>query len=272
MIPQLFRITKKNWETSNVFTFSLAPDSHFIFDQILPGQFNMLYAFGVGESPISISRPYDKKLSYEITHTIRSVGDVTQALSRIELGGQVGVRGPFGTPWPLIKAQRKNILIVAGGIALAPLRPVIELLLNNLNSYQSVTIFIGARTPSEIIFIEDILRWKKKVDVHITVDFTQEKNWVHHVGLVTTLLSLYKHDPENTMAMVCGPEIMMKLVSTELIKMKILSENIFLSMERNMKCAIGHCGHCQYGPTFICKDGPVYSYDQIENFLKVREL
>ncbi len=271
MIPQQFRIQKLKSETYDTFTMELVSEKKKDGFSFLPGQFNMLYVFGVGEVPISISG--DPTKQENLMHTIRDVGSVTGALRKLEEGDSVGVRGPFGSAWPVEAAEGKDVVIVTGGIGLAPLRPAFYHILANRKKYGKVAILYGARTPEDILYPEDLQEWRSKFDlqVRVTVD-RAGKDWHGTVGVVPSLISKVRFDPKNTLAMVCGPEIMMRFTVQELEKCGLMTEQIYVSMERNMKCAIGFCGHCQYGPKFICKDGPVFRFDEIEELFAVREV
>jgi NAD(P)H-flavin reductase len=234
-----------------------------------PGQFNMLTAFGVGEAAISMS---GDPAAGPLVHTIRAVGPVSTALTRLKAGASVGVRGPFGVGWPMTEAQGRDVLLVAGGLGLAPLRPALYRLLGERARYGKVTLLFGARTPQDIVFRREVEAWRARfdIDVEVTVDHAASE-WHGDVGVVTTLISRALIDP-STIAMVCGPEVMMRFVAMALREKGLGEESIFLSMERNMKCAIGHCGHCQLGPTFICRDGPVFTYARLKPLLAVKEL
>lgn len=265
-----FEITKYHRETYDTFTLELSPTdgNGFSFG---PGQFNMLYAFGVGEIPISISgHPGENG---KLIHTIRSVGSVSAAMQKMKAGDIIGVRGPFGTKWPVDKAVGKDVFIIAGGIGLAPLRPSIYHMLSNRDKYGKVIVDFGARTPDDILFAKELWAWKrqKKISVHISVDRAVGP-WAGNVGVVTTLIARSAFNPQNAIGMVCGPEVMMRFSIQELNRRGIDYDSIYLSMERNMKCGIGLCGHCQYGPTFICKDGAVFNYAQIKDLFVKREL
>lgn len=266
--PEFFRIVKKKRETSDTFTIELKPLEERNLPSA-PGQFNMLYRFGVGEVPISISRVSEK--SY--VHTIKIVGSVTKALSRLEIGDQVGVRGPFGKPWPIDACLGKDVVLLAGGIGLAPLRPVIHHLLNHRKEFGSIALLYGAREPKEMVFTEEIKDWNQKLDnqVFMAVDFAPQ-TWGGNVGVVTTLIPRIPFDLNGAAALLCGPEIMLRFSAAELLKEGISEGSIYLAMERNMKCAIGHCGRCQYVPFFICKDGSILSYSKVKHFLSKKEL
>ncbi len=242
-----------------------------------PGQFNMLYIPGIGESPVSISSaPSD----HDLTHTIRVAGDVTTAISRLNPGDSIGVRGPFGNGWPLEETEDRNLIIIAGGLGIAPLRSVIRDMLKGRRGKQSSSrrshqgiILYGAKTPKDIIFRDEFPRYRDLFDVFLTVDKADpEEYWMGDIGLITGLLNRITLSPLNTVVFMCGPEIMMQSMLRELILRGIPGEKIFLSMERNMNCGMGICGHCMFGPKFVCKDGPVFRFTEIENFLGVKEI
>ncbi|MEW6592254.1 MAG: FAD/NAD(P)-binding protein [Candidatus Hadarchaeota archaeon] len=232
-----------------------------------PGQFNMLYVYGVGEAPISISsRPDEEKIG----HTIRSVGYISRAISSLKEGDIIGLRGPYGSGWPVEKTEGKDVIVIGGGIGLCPLRPAIHHMLKNRKKYSSVKVLCGARSPSDLMFPEEYDTWcELGGEVLVTVDRSDER-WKGSVGLITTLLDQIKMNPASTVAMVCGPEIMMNIVSQELVKRGISADSIYLSMERRMKCGIGLCGHCQFCGYFVCKDGPVFTYKQLAGLLGVK--
>jgi NAD(P)H-flavin reductase len=272
MVPKFFRISKTVWETEHVLTIYLTPneeiDGRFSFQ---PGQFNMLYAFGIGEAAISISSsPYKTRT---IIHTIHNVGTVTSALSKLKGGEYIGIRGPFGRGWPLEESKGKDICILAGGIGLAPLRSVIYSLIKNRKEYGKITILYGARTPQDMLYRVELEQWSKLDDVlvEVTVD-RGDQSWKGNIGFAANLLSYVQFDNKNTVTMVCGPEMMMKYSIEELVEKGIPEENIYLSLERNMKCAVGFCGHCQFGPKFICKDGPVFNYPEIKYLFEKKEI
>jgi len=271
MAPALYRVENRRRETSDTCTLTLVPAGGSAPSRFLPGQFNMLYVFGRGEVPISISG--DPNQPEMVVHTIRSVGVVTGALIDLKPGQTVGLRGPFGTPWPVKAGYDRNLLIVAGGIGLAPLRPVVYHALANREAYRRITLLYGSRTPNDLLFWKELEKWRARFDfeVHVTVDSARPE-WRGNVGVVTRLLRPANLEPENTTAMVCGPEVMMRLTVRDLVQRGIDPDNVYVSMERNMKCAMGFCGHCQLGAEFICKDGPVFRYSRIENLIGVREL
>lgn len=231
----------------------------------------MLYIFGKGDAAISISG--DPTKAQPLRHTIRRAGVVTQALEQIKPGGVLGIRGPFGVPWPVQEAEGQDVLLVAGGIGLAPLRPAMYTLLANRGKYRKIALFYGARTPEDLLYVSELEQWRSRLDLQVWVSVDAAKrNWMGDVGVVTKLIAKASFDPLNVVALICGPEIMMRFTIEELKKNEIKSDKIFLSMERNMKCAVGFCGHCQYGPHFICKNGPVFRYDQVQSLLGKREV
>ncbi len=264
-------VRKVIWENDDTFTLTLDMNEAFEKFSFLPGQFNMLYVFGVGEAAISISS--DPVKINTIEHTIHRVGTVTAALAHMKKGNVIGVRGPYGAGWNLDAAKGKDVCIATGGIGLAPLRPVIYSLLKNRDDYGRIVILYGGRSPLDLLFRVELEKWEdeENIEVLVTVD-RADSSWKGHIGVVTSLLSYIKLDTRNTIAYVCGPEIMMKYTIDELVRRGLSDEQVFLSMERNMKCAVGFCGHCQYGPTFICKDGPVFPLPRIRSLLDRKEL
>jgi NAD(P)H-flavin reductase len=237
----------------------------------LPGQFNMLYLFGLGEVPISISS--DPAQPRVLAHTVRGVGAVTNAMCRLRRGAALGLRGPFGRGWPLDEAVGGDIVIVAGGVGLPPLRSAIYHLLAQRDRYGRIALLYGARTPADLLFETELAQWRGRFDIQteVTVD-AASSGWRGRVGVVTTLIPRIEFDPAETTALICGPEVMMRFTIAELSRRGVASDRIYLSMERNMKCAVGLCGHCQFGPAFVCKDGPVFRHDRIAHLLKVREI
>jgi len=264
--PEIFQVLSNIQETKDIFTLTLSRGKPF---QFLPGQFNMLSVFGNGEVPISISSDLAKP--QDLVHTIRAVGPVTNALQKLQKGDEIGVRGPFGSCWPLDK-KNKDILIVSGGTGLCPLRAALCQLAFRRKDYNHVTVLYGTRTPQDIMYRSDIPPWKKLgLDVVISVDQSDSK-WTGPVGVVTPLIGKHVYDPANTIVMICGPEVMIRFAIQELTKTKVPEDQIYLSLERNMQCGVGFCGHCQFGPYFICKDGPVFSYSKVKKWLAIKEL
>ena len=269
MTPVPYRVVSRTRETMDTWTLQLEPLARRIRPRA--GQFDMLYAFGVGEVPISTSGDHDSDAP--LTHTIRAVGAVTNALCALEPGAVVGVRGPFGSEWPLAEAAGGDLLVVAGGIGLAPLRPAIRHALEHRHDYGAVSVLVGARTPQDLLFLHELEQWRSRLDIEVdvTVDAAQH-GWHGRVGLVTTLIPAAVMNPSAAAALVCGPEVMMTFVVRALLDRGLPLERIWVSMERNMRCAVGHCGHCQLGPALICRDGPVFRADAMMQLMEVREL
>jgi NAD(P)H-flavin reductase len=204
-------------------------------------------------------------------HTVRSVGMVTAALCRMRRGQWAGVRGPFGSGWPLAEARGQDVLLVAGGVGLAPLRPVVYELVRHRGDFGRVALLYGARTPRDLLFHAELDRWRRRIDVQVTVD-AAPRGWTGDVGVVGSLLARAAFDPAHTVAMVCGPEVMMRFALADLWRLGLPEHAAWISMERNMHCAVGLCGHCQFGPAFVCRDGPVFRADAVASLLSVREV
>jgi len=271
MLPRLCAVRRMWEETHDTFTMELEGPAGAAPTPFAPGQFCMLYVYGVGEIPISISG--DPARPEVLVHTTRVVGTVTRALRALKPGSVLGVRGPFGTAWPLEEAVGSDVVLVAGGIGLAPLRPALCQILARRERYGKVVLLYGARSPQDILYRREIERWRAKLDldVYVTVD-RASTSWRGSVGVVTTLIPRAPFDPTSTVALVCGPEVMMRFTVHELLARGVREDAIHVSLERNMKCAIGLCGHCQYGPMFICKDGPVFAYSAIRPLFGKREI
>lgn len=259
-------------EADGVSTYWLEFDDPAIQEkyQFGPGQFNMLYVPGYGEAAISISS--DPSQKGRLGHTIRFVGNVTGAFKRMEVGARVGVRGPFGNQWPLASLKSQDVVLATGGIGLAPLRPVIYSILNNRADYGRVILVYGSRTPRDLLYQGEFDEWEKGgIETLISVDRADE-NWRGHVGVVPMQFYRLRIEAEKTSVLCCGPEIMMRFVVYEALARRIPQDRIFLSLERNMKCGQGFCGHCQLAPFFVCKDGPVFDYTTLEPFFQVEDL
>jgi len=268
MLPQPFRVCRRRRETSDTWTLTLEP----LAGEGLtpePGQFTMLYAFGVGEIAISVSGS-ERGL---LTHTVRAVGAVSGAICAARTGAVLGVRGPFGNSWPLADAAGADVVVVAGGVGLAPLRTSLQRLERARADYGELTLLYGGRTPQDLLYRRELdqLERRGNVGVGVTVDVAAH-GWLGNVGVVPRLIAGARFDPGSAVALLCGPEIMMRFSAEALIERGMPAERIHISMERNMQCGLGHCGHCQLGPTLVCRDGPVYSYDVIAPLMEVREL
>ncbi|UCD95674.1 MAG: FAD/NAD(P)-binding protein [Candidatus Zixiibacteriota bacterium] len=271
MLVRPYAIRRISRETYDTFTYELTPPRGSGGVSFAPGQFNMLYVYGVGEVPISISG--DPAKPQALVHTARIVGAVTKGIKRLKVGDSLGVRGPYGSSWPVEEAVGRDVVLVTGGIGLAPLRPVIYYLLINREKYGRIVLLYGARTPEDMLYTGELERWRGRfdLDVRVTVD-RATGSWRGNVAVVTQLIKPAPFDPMHCIALVCGPEIMMRFTILDLEKRGVDYDRIYVSVERNMKCGIGLCGHCQLGPTFVCKDGPVYRYSDIRTIFTKREV
>lgn len=271
MVPEPLRVRGFRRETADTWTVALDVSERPGGFPFLPGQFNMLYAFGVGEVPISICG--DPGRPGELVHTFRTVGAVTEALRRVGRGGRLGVRGPYGRPWPVEEARGLDVVLVAGGLGFAPLRSALLHLLRHREQYGRVSLVVGSRTPEDLLYRRELARWRadSRLRVLVTVD-RAGPDWTEHVGVVPALLKDVELEPSRTVALVCGPEVMMRYTVRELERLGVPDSRIHLSLERNMRCAVGFCGHCQLVPFFICKDGPVLPYERLRPFFTLREV
>ena len=236
-----------------------------------PGQFNILYVPGVGEAAISISS--DPEDPAELEHTIRVVGSVTSAIKKRGTGGLIGLRGPFGTSWPTEGIKKNSVVMVAGGIGLAPIRPLIYWLLHHRNHCKRVVLLYGCRSPEDRVFARELEEWElnSDLDVLVTVD-NATGNWTGPVGVVTQLLRRVRIDAGHTTVMVCGPKILNRVASWKFLQLHVRPEHLYVSLERNMNCGFGQCGHCQYGSKFVCRDGPVFRFDEISHIFAKEEI
>ena len=264
LVPSPFRVVSRVQDTADTWTLELVPGSG-AAPAISPGQFMMVYAFGVGEVPISVSRTDELRL------TVRDVGTVTHAICATGEGGYLGLRGPYGNAWPVEAAAGGDVVVVAGGIGLAPLRPVVHHALAHRDAYGAVTILYGARTPGDLLYLDELDSWCVDAHVDVTVD-APSGSWAGMVGVVPKLVAGAPFRPDKASAFVCGPEIMMDYAIAALLERGLSSERIFISLERHMDCGVGLCGHCQLGPTLICRDGPVYTHAVAARWLEAREL
>lgn len=266
MHPVVYRVAAQRADTDDTFTLTLRPPTGHAAAPFRPGQFNMLYVFGVGEVPISISGDPDRP--DELVHTTREVGAVTRAMRDLGVGAAIGVRGPFGSSWPVDAAEGRDVVLIAGGIGLPPLRPALYHVLARRERYGRVVLLYGSRTPEDLLFRDELSAWRAQLDleVHVTVDRATGA-WRGNVGVCTPLVKRAPIDPRRTVAMICGPEVMIRAACTELARRGVSPEDTYVSLERNMKCAVGLCGHCQLGPYLVCRDGPVFAYDQVERLL-----
>lgn len=272
-MPVAARILDVIHENFNTRTFKIQiidPDIRRAY-RFQPGQFNMLYAPGVGEAAISISSDSDEPEILD--HTIRLVGSVTRALDGIGKGGVIGLRGPFGRGWPVDQLAGHELVMVAGGIGLAPLRPVVKWAMRNREKLRRVMLLFGCRTPDDRLFVDELAEWDadKQIDVLVTVD-NATRDWVGPVGVVTKLLQRVRVNASRTLVMVCGPRILNRVAAWTLLQLHVPPEQVYVSIERNMNCGFGRCGHCQYGAKFACRDGPVFCFSEISDVFAKEEI
>ena len=266
MVPVVARVLSRVEEAPGVVTLSMTAPG---WKGFAPGQFNMLGLPGLGEVPISFSGdPHDAEV---ITHTIRDVGPVSGALARLDKGDALMLRGPYGVGWPLHRAEGRDVIVAVGGLGLAPVRPALYALMAAGERFGRVSLLYGTRSPADILFGAELEAWRGAMDVAVTVDHAAP-GWQGNVGVVTKLLDRAQFDPANTVAFVCGPEVMMRFAALGLGDRGVDAGHIFVSMERNMQCAIGLCGHCQLGPVFVCRDGPVFDWAEMRPLMAIREL
>lgn len=254
---------KKQTSDVKTYTLSLADGKSLDFKS---GQFVMLTLYGIGEAPFSISSGPSEKKSFDLT--VRSVGDVTYALDKMKVGDAVWIRGPYGTGWPMDEVKGKNLLLISGGIGLAPLRPIIMDVVGRRREYGSLEVLYGARTPGDLLFVDEYEKWRKieNTTLRLAVDAVPEGEvWKHRVGVVTVSFDDMVAKPEECLVMTCGPEIMMKYTVRGLLAMGFREDQIYVSLERRMKCGVGKCGHCQIGSKYVCLHGPVFPYFSVKN-------
>lgn len=268
LVPSPFRVGERRQDTADTWTLTLEPLGDGF--AVVPGQFVMVYMFGVGEVPISVSGPPESR-GEPVVLTVRAVGAVTTAICNSKPGAIVGLRGPFGNSWPVESASGGDVLVVAGGIGLAPLRPVVLHALAHRSEYGAASVLYGARTPQDLLYTDELRRWGDELAVEVTVD-AADTAWLGRVGVVPKLVAQAEFRPDSVRAFVCGPEVMIHYTVEALRERGVPDERIFLSLERDMRCGVGLCGHCQLGPTLICRDGPVYTQAQVAQLMEVREL
>jgi NAD(P)H-flavin reductase len=271
-LPAVIEEVRPEIDSVTTLTLRLQDEEKAARYRFAPGQFNMLYVPGCGEVAISMSGPISDD-GNRIVHTIRTVGRVTQAISQLRPDDVLGVRGPMGTPWPMEAIQGRDVILVTGGLGMAPLRPVVYELMREPSRFGRCTLLFGARSPDLLLYASELDAWRASgIDVHLTVD-RADAHWHGHVGVVPLLIDrLANLEPSSTSMLLCGPEIMMHFSAKSALARGIAPENLWLSMERNMQCAFGMCGHCQWGSHFVCRNGPVLRYDVAEPFLRVRDL
>lgn len=260
-MARVVRVTPQTPDT-NLYTFEYINKEQRKQFNFIPGQFMLLSLFGHGEAPFGICSSPNQTDSFDLC--IRSVGSLTNALQKLPQDSIVGLRGPFGHGWPMEKLKGKNVVIIGGGIGLVPLRPAILDILENRDDYGTLQIMYGARCPEELLFKDELYIWDNRRDVEYvaTVDRDDEHCWAGNIGVVTILFDRITISPKDTYALVCGPPIMYKFVMRELEKIGLPDDRVYLSLERRMKCGVGHCSHCLVGSKFVCQDGPVFSYKE----------
>ncbi len=271
MVPRIVRVQKRTRDLPGHATLELVSTDGAPLPRYAPGQFTMLYVFGVGEIPVSISG--DANDGSKLVQTVRSVGAVSEAVTQLKPGDMLGLRGPFGSAWPTDQLAGQDVVLVAGGLGLAPLRPSIYHLLSSRGRFGKVVVLYGARGPEEILYRRQLETWRKRLDVQleVTVDHAGA-DWRGHVGVVTKLIPRMSVDVANATALVCGPEVMMRFAAAGLHDIGLSEASIWVSIERNMKCAVGLCGHCQFAGLFACKDGAVVRYDRVRRLMGMREI
>ncbi len=269
-IPTEATIKKVKTETTEVSTFSLAfndRQAHEAFEHG-PGQYNMVSLPGIGEAPISISSSPQRRESFD--HTIRFVGRVTNLWRQLGVGDSLGIRGPFGKPWPHEQLPGKHVVVIAGGTGIAPVKPVIDTVMEDRGAVKSMTILYGAKNARELVFADQFDGWTSRgAQIHLSVDQGRTLDWPFHVGVVTTLFDRLKTPPDDSIVLMSGPEIMMRFCVLDLLNRGFSGANIYISLERRMECGVRMCGHCQTGPKYVCQDGPVFSYDEIQHIFGV---
>ena len=270
LVPTFVRVLRVRKDTHDTWTIWIERPEGYADHRA--GQFNMLYVPGVGEVPISIASSARESRA-RIAHTIRRVGAVTERLTALRRGEIIGVRGPYGSAWPVAESEGADVVVIAGGLGLAPLRPAVVELLARRKRYGALALLYGARTPGDLLYTAELAKWRGVLDFQLLVTVDRaDRDWHGHVGVVTSLIPGITFNAGNCIALICGPEIMMRFAVRDLLDLGVPPEQIYVSMERNLQCAVGFCGHCQLGPKFICADGPVFRYSEIAPYFAVREL
>jgi sulfhydrogenase subunit gamma (sulfur reductase) len=270
-LPHAVEVATRTEDSPDIFTVGLRFTDEAVKRayRFAPGQFNMLYLFGGGEVPISIvSDPEAPEL---IHHTIRAVGRVTEAMARLEVGDKLGLRGAFGTGWPMERARGQDLIMVTGGLGCAPTTSAIEYVMQRRAAYGRVAILHGVKKPEDMIYSDRFEGWARAPDTQVLLAAQEaDSRWSGKIGLVTRLLDDVDPGMIKGMALMCGPEVMMRAVAEELLKRGMAIDDVYVSMERNMQCGLGHCGNCQIGRYFACKDGPVFPYAAMRQFMHVK--
>jgi NAD(P)H-flavin reductase len=261
-------IVARRQESPTIFSLQLQladPDIAREF-RFAPGQFNMLYLYGIGEIPLSIVSDPDQP--ERLTHAIRTVGRVTRGFSQLKVGERVGLRGPYGHGWPVESVRGHDVMIVTGGLGCAPVVSVINYLLQRRAQFGRLMVLQGVKHSDDLIWRERYAAWEKQPDTQVLLAAdVAGGHWPWFTGPITVLFEHVQFDPKNTLVMMCGPERMISASARLLLQRGVGSEDIWVSMERNMQCALGHCGHCQFGASFVCRDGPVFRYSRVRELL-----
>lgn len=272
LVPEPAEIVEKRSFGPQIHVFRLRlsdPSARPRFD-FQQGQFNMVSVPGVGEVAISISSdPHD----LDLEHTIRIVGRTTRVIEALGVGDILGIRGPYGSAWPLLQARWKDVLVVTGGLGCAPVTGAIEYMFRRRANYGRIVVLHGVKKPSDMVHRERFEAWRREADTQVLLTTDQpDRTWKDRFGVVTELFSEVEIDPRRTIVFMCGPEVMIRYAVRILVERGVSMDRVFVSLERNMKCAIGLCGHCQFGPEFVCKDGPIFPFSRIARFFGVRGL
>ena len=270
LLPEPAEIVEKRSFGPQIHVFRLrlsdpAARPRFDFQQ---GQFNMISVPGVGEVAISISSDPD---DLDLEHTIRIVGRTTRVIETLGVGDVLGVRGPYGIGWPLLQSRWKDVLVVTGGLGCAPVTGAIEYMIRRRANYGRITVLHGVKKPTDLVHRERFEAWRREPDTQVMLTTDEpDRNWHDRFGVVTELFGEVEIDPARTIVFMCGPEVMMRLAVGTLGERGVSMDRVFVSLERNMKCAVGLCGHCQFGPEFVCKDGPIFPFSRVARFFGVR--
>jgi NAD(P)H-flavin reductase len=271
MVPRVARVDRRVRDLPDTWTLDLVSPDGSPLMRYAPGQFTMMYVLGVGEIPVSISG--DASDATRLVQTVRAVGKVSEAVTKLSAGDTLGIRGPYGTAWPVAEGYGRDVVVVAGGLGLAPLRPALYQLQRERERFGKLVLLYGTRRPEDILYRRQLATWRRRLDmdIEVTVDHANTE-WRGNVGVVTKLIPRLGIDASSAVAFVCGPEIMMRFAAAALHDIGVPDEAIHLSLERNMKCAVGLCGHCQFAGSFICKDGAVMRYDRVRHLLALKEI
>ena len=264
LLPTLMTIVAKKQISDNLYVLDISTEDDSQNIAMLPGQFNMLYCFGEGEVPISVSEVKDNGKTLE--YAIQDIGAVTNAICSMEVGDSIGVRGAYGNTWPLKKAKAKNVVIISGGVGNAPLMMATNKIIQDKDNYKSINILHGVNSPEQLLFRDKYEHFKTQSNIYLS-SVESHSDDLFYTGFVTQHITADNIPAEDTIVMICGPEPMIEACTTALHNIGIASSDIYITLERNMQCGIGLCGHCQCGDKFVCTDGPIFSLDEIKDFI-----